>query len=281
MIDSRTMCESHQPDADHCTRDHHRRCVGCVDAVVAVALDAFHLEPQSALIGQDDSVNACGCDSDACHPKRWMGMDFPGLAPRPVNVGKRLSCVCGFHRTTRFLRQAWYAFQRGFAMVSRTKTLKLATFNVNGISSRLPRLLSGCDGDEARRRLPAGAEGARRELPGRRRSRRPATARSGTARRAGTASPSWRAARIRSRTGAACPATRTTSTAATSRRRSDGIVVGCLYLPNGNPAPGPKFDYKLRWFERLHRARGSTCRQRRAGGPRRRLQRHADRARRL
>lgn len=30
----------------------------------------------------------------------------------------------------------------------------------------------------------------------------------------------------------------------------DGIVVGCLYLPNGNPAPGPKFDYKLRWFER-------------------------------
>lgn len=32
----------------------------------------------------------------------------------------------------------------------------------------------------------------------------------------------------------------------------DGILVGCLYLPNGNPAPGPKFDYKLRWFERLH-----------------------------
>ena len=30
-----------------------------------------------------------------------------------------------------------------------------------------------------------------------------------------------------------------------------GILVGCLYLPNGNPRPGPKFDYKLRWFERL------------------------------
>lgn len=29
------------------------------------------------------------------------------------------------------------------------------------------------------------------------------------------------------------------------------IVVGCLYLPNGNPQPGPKFDYKLAWFERL------------------------------
>jgi exodeoxyribonuclease-3 len=31
----------------------------------------------------------------------------------------------------------------------------------------------------------------------------------------------------------------------------DEIVIGCLYLPNGNPAPGPKFDYKLRWFERF------------------------------
>ena len=31
----------------------------------------------------------------------------------------------------------------------------------------------------------------------------------------------------------------------------NGILLGCLYLPNGNPAPGPKFDYKLSWFERL------------------------------
>jgi exodeoxyribonuclease-3 len=31
----------------------------------------------------------------------------------------------------------------------------------------------------------------------------------------------------------------------------DGVLVACLYLPNGNPAPGPKFDYKLKWFERL------------------------------
>lgn len=30
-----------------------------------------------------------------------------------------------------------------------------------------------------------------------------------------------------------------------------GIIIGCLYLPNGNPAPGPKFDYKLSWFDRL------------------------------
>lgn len=31
----------------------------------------------------------------------------------------------------------------------------------------------------------------------------------------------------------------------------DGVVIGCLYLPNGNPAPGPKFEYKLRWLNRF------------------------------
>lgn len=30
-----------------------------------------------------------------------------------------------------------------------------------------------------------------------------------------------------------------------------GIIIGCLYLPNGNPAPGPKLDYKMSWFQRL------------------------------
>jgi exodeoxyribonuclease-3 len=30
-----------------------------------------------------------------------------------------------------------------------------------------------------------------------------------------------------------------------------GVIIGCLYLPNGNPAPGPKFEYKLRWLNRL------------------------------
>ena len=36
-----------------------------------------------------------------------------------------------------------------------------------------------------------------------------------------------------------------------------GITVGCLYLPNGNPAPGPKFDYKRKWFGQfIEHARG-------------------------
>jgi len=32
----------------------------------------------------------------------------------------------------------------------------------------------------------------------------------------------------------------------------DGVLIAGLYLPNGNPRPGPRYDYKLRWFERLH-----------------------------
>nr|WP_294932581.1 exodeoxyribonuclease III [uncultured Flavobacterium sp.] len=31
----------------------------------------------------------------------------------------------------------------------------------------------------------------------------------------------------------------------------NGVVIVCLYLPNGNPAPGPKFEYKLEWFKRF------------------------------
>ncbi|HEV7779812.1 MAG TPA: exodeoxyribonuclease III, partial [Chitinophagaceae bacterium] len=30
-----------------------------------------------------------------------------------------------------------------------------------------------------------------------------------------------------------------------------GITIGCLYLPNGNPYPGPKFGYKLNWIKRF------------------------------
>lgn len=33
---------------------------------------------------------------------------------------------------------------------------------------------------------------------------------------------------------------------------TNGVLIGCLYLPNGNPAPGPKLDYKMAWFERLN-----------------------------
>src|SRR3954470_204771 len=40
----------------------------------------------------------------------------------------------------------------------------------------------------------------------------------------------------------------------------NGIIVTSIYLPNGNPQPGPKFDYKLDWFRRLrsHAAKSSS-----------------------
>ncbi|MCW3835853.1 exodeoxyribonuclease III [Sphingomonas canadensis] len=42
-----------------------------------------------------------------------------------------------------------------------------------------------------------------------------------------------------------------------------GLVVASIYLPNGNPQPGPKFDYKLKWMERLNdRARALLAEER-------------------
>jgi hypothetical protein len=49
----------------------------------------------------------------------------------------------------------------------------------------------------------------------------------------------------------ASPAIQTTHNSRCIEASIDGVLVACLYLPNGNPAPGQKFDYKLRWFARL------------------------------
>ena len=43
---------------------------------------------------------------------------------------------------------------------------------------------------------------------------------------------------------------RTSSRAVTSKRRSAASSIGNMYAPNGNPKPGPKFDYKLAWLDR-------------------------------
>ena len=137
--------------------------------------------------------------------------------------------------------------------------MKIATFNVNGVNGRLPVLLRWLAEAAAGRRLPAGAEGAAREDSRRARSGRPATARSGTARRAGTASPSSRAAPTPIETRRGLPGDPDDTHSRYIEAAVDGMLIGCLYLPNGNPAPGPKFDYKLRWFERLmaHAARAA------------------------
>jgi exodeoxyribonuclease III len=41
----------------------------------------------------------------------------------------------------------------------------------------------------------------------------------------------------------------------------EGLVVASIYLPNGNPQPGPKFDYKLDWFKRLRSHAGKLLKQ--------------------
>ena len=103
----------------------------------------------------------------------------------------------------------------------------------------------------ARHRLPAGAEGAERSF-------RKAPIRDAGYGAIWHGQKSWngvailaRGKPVRSRPGAACPAIPTTLHSRYIEAAVNGLLIGCLYLPNGNPAPGPKFDYKLRWFERL------------------------------
>jgi exodeoxyribonuclease-3 len=65
------------------------------------------------------------------------------------------------------------------------------------------------------------------------------------------AAPFWRAAWIRSRVAGGLPGDPDDTHNRFIEASIDGVLIGCLYLPNGNPAPGPKFDYTLRWFTRL------------------------------
>jgi exodeoxyribonuclease-3 len=128
--------------------------------------------------------------------------------------------------------------------------VKIATFNVNGINGRLPVLLRWLE--EAKPDVVCLQE---LKAP---QEKFPETA----IRNAGYGviwhgQKSWNGVAILAR-GAQPAETRRGLPGDASDTHSryieaaiDGIVVGCLYLPNGNPAPGPKFEYKLRWFERL------------------------------
>ncbi len=128
--------------------------------------------------------------------------------------------------------------------------MKIATFNINGIHNRLPNLLAWIT--DTRPDVVCLQE---LKAPD---SRFPAEA----MRQAGyecawIGEARWNGVAIASRHG---PPT------VTRRRLPDdpkddqsryieaaiqGVLVASLYLPNGNPQPGPKFDYKLDWFDRL------------------------------
>ncbi len=144
-----------------------------------------------------------------------------------------------------------------------TETFKLATFNINGINRRLPNLLAWL---EAARPDAVCLQELKAEQ-----DRFPQAA----LEQAGYGAV-WRGQRTWN--GVAILARDTVPVQTADRLPGDadddqsryieaavgGILVGCLYLPNGNPQPGPKFDYKLAWFERLRR---HAARLRKAGHP--------------
>lgn len=128
--------------------------------------------------------------------------------------------------------------------------MKLATFNVNGINGRLPVLLRWLG--EAKPDIVCLQElkASQEKFPER------------AIRDAGYAAiwhgqKSWNGVAILTRgaepveTRRSLPGEDDDSQSRYLEAAVRGILVCCLYMPNGNPAPGPKFDYKLRWFGHL------------------------------
>ena len=130
------------------------------------------------------------------------------------------------------------------------KALKIATFNVNGLQSRLPAVL-----DWLAREQPDVACLQELKTPS---ERFPAiefeAAGYGCLHQG---QPSWNGVAILARDSEplevrrGLPGMESDDQARYLEAAVHGVIVGCLYLPNGNPQPGPKFDYKLRWFECL------------------------------
>ena len=129
--------------------------------------------------------------------------------------------------------------------------MKIATFNVNGVNSRLPRLLEWLA--ESRPDVACLQELKSPDMSF------PAAA----IREAGYGvvfhgQRSWNGVAILARgsepieTGRGLYGNSEDSQSRYIEAVVNGVIVGCLYLPNGNPQPGPKFDYKLEWFERLN-----------------------------
>jgi exodeoxyribonuclease III len=128
--------------------------------------------------------------------------------------------------------------------------MKIATFNVNGMNSRLPALLRWLG--EARPDVVCLQE---LKAP---QEKFPEAAISEAGYRAiWQGQKSWNGVAILSRGEEpvervrSLPGDPDDSDSRYIEATADGVLVGCLYLPNGNPAPGPKFEYKLRWLERL------------------------------
>jgi exodeoxyribonuclease III len=126
--------------------------------------------------------------------------------------------------------------------------MKLATFNINGLRSRLPQLLEWLAKESPDVVCLQELKG--NDFPS-------AALREAGYRGIHHAERAWNGVAILAK-GADPIETRRALPGAPDDKQCryleaavSGVLVACLYLPNGNPQPGPKFTYKLAWFERL------------------------------
>ncbi|MCW3081184.1 exodeoxyribonuclease III [Segetibacter sp.] len=128
--------------------------------------------------------------------------------------------------------------------------MKIATYNVNGINGRLPVLLRWLDETEPDIVCLQELKAPQEKFPEK------------AIQDAGynaiwNGQKSWNGVAILARSGEIQEVRRELPGDAEDNQSRyieamvNNVLICCLYLPNGNPAPGPKFDYKLRWFERL------------------------------
>src|SRR3954453_24186590 len=128
--------------------------------------------------------------------------------------------------------------------------MRIATFNVNGINARLPVLLRWLDETAPEIACLQELKSPQDRFP-------EAAIRAAGYGAVWNGQKAWNGVAILARAGEPKEIRRSLpggSGDAHSRYIEAEIgefVVGCLYLPNGNPAPGPRFDYKLEWFDRL------------------------------
>ncbi|MGA7806867.1 exodeoxyribonuclease III [Bradyrhizobium sp.] len=128
--------------------------------------------------------------------------------------------------------------------------MKIATFNINNINRRLPNLLRWLRSAKPDIVCLQELKAADPEFP----AQALAEAGYGAIWRG---QKTWNGVAILARNAepvpvrTALPGDRDDHEARYIEAAVSGIVIACLYLPNGNPQPGPKFDYKLDWFKRL------------------------------
>ena len=140
----------------------------------------------------------------------------------------------------------------------RTANMKIATFNINNINRRLPNLLAWLA--HAKPDVVC-----LQELKAEDRAFPQAELRDGGYRAVWHGQRTWNGVAILSRgsepvvTRRGLPGDLDDKQARYIEAAVNGVLIACVYLPNGNPQPGPKFDYKLAWFDRLVEHAATLC----------------------